>query len=366
VIRLVPLGEVLHRSTETVARRPDGVYREVTVRLWGKGVVERRTATGAEIAGTRRFVVKPGQFILSRIDARNGACGIVPDSLADAVVSNDFPVFDVDPSMALPAYLGWVGRSNQFVDICRHASEGTTNRVRLQENRFLRELIPLPALAEQHRIVARIEELASKIEQAEAIRCEARYECATLLRSEMRRVFSTPSWLESALEDLCSEIVVDNLHSNPVYADDGVPCVRSPDVGWGTLNLDTALKTDEAEYRRRVVRGEPRLGDIVLVREGGGTGKCALVHEGQRFSLGQRVMMLRPELSRVLPEFLLFQLLSPTVFDDQIVPLSKGSASPHLNIGALRRFRLNATWRNSGMSSDALGRCWAGSRPSNR
>src|SRR3546814_9842440 len=67
-------------------------------------------------------------------------------------------------------------------------------------------------------------------------------------------------------------------------------------------------------------------------------GKCALVAPGQRFSLGQRVMMLRPDKSRVLPQFFLHQLLSPVIQEDHILPLSKGSASPHLNIGALRRF----------------------------
>ena len=48
----------------------------------------------------------------------------------------------------------------------------------------------------------------------------------------------------------------------------GDTSVRSPDVGGGTLNLATALKTDEAEYRRRTVRGEPQQDDIVMVREG--------------------------------------------------------------------------------------------------
>lgn len=78
--------------------------------------------------------------------------------------------------------------------------------------------------------------------------------------------------------------------------------------------------------------------DIVLVREGGGTGKAAIVLEGQRFSLGQRVMMLRPDKSLVMPKFFLYQILSPSIYEDQILPRCKGSASPHLNIGALRRF----------------------------
>jgi type I restriction enzyme S subunit len=50
-------------------------------------------------------------------------------------------------------------------------------------------------------------------------------------------------------------------------------------------------------------------------------------------------MMLRPSQEKVLPRFFLYQLLSPLVQDDQIGRLCKGSASPHLNIGALRRFR---------------------------
>ncbi len=60
---------------------------------------------------------------------------------------------------------------------------------------------------------------------------------------------------------------------------------------------------------------------------------------GQRFSLGQRVMMLRPRREIVHPRFFLYQLLSPLIQEDQIAPLSKGSASPHLNIGVLRHFR---------------------------
>lgn len=33
-------------------------------------------------------------------------------------------------------------------------------------------------------------------------------------------------------------------------------------------------------------------------------------------------------------------MLSPLIQEEQVAPLSKGSASPHLNIGALRRFAL--------------------------
>lgn len=93
---LVALGEVLRKSEESVPIDPNATYREVTIKLWGKGGVLRREASGSEIAAARRSVVRAGQFILSRIDARNGAFGIVPDSLDGAVVSNDFPSFNLN------------------------------------------------------------------------------------------------------------------------------------------------------------------------------------------------------------------------------------------------------------------------------
>lgn len=101
--RLVPLGEALIKSDEAVSLKPDERYKEVTVRLWGKGVTQRRVATGAEIAAGCRTVVRAQQFIVSRIDARNGVFGLVPDELDGAAVSNDFPVFNINISLVCPS-----------------------------------------------------------------------------------------------------------------------------------------------------------------------------------------------------------------------------------------------------------------------
>lgn len=179
----VALGEVLRKSEESVPIDPNATYSEVTIKLWGKGVVLRREAAGSEIAAPRRSVVRAEQFILSRIDARNGAFGIVPPSLDGAVVSNDFPSFSLNTQRIIPKYLGWLSRSADFVDLCKAASEGTTNRVRLKEEKFLGTTIALPSLAQQQRIVAWIEELAAKIEEAQGLRLEAVEEAKAIVTS---------------------------------------------------------------------------------------------------------------------------------------------------------------------------------------
>jgi type I restriction enzyme S subunit len=84
---VVALGGVLTKSNERITLDPEARYKQVTVRLRGKGAVLRAEVLGAEIAATKQVVVRANQFIVSRIDARNGAFAIIPAKLDGAVVS---------------------------------------------------------------------------------------------------------------------------------------------------------------------------------------------------------------------------------------------------------------------------------------
>lgn len=164
----VALGELLRRSDEATVLDPAAEYHEVTIKLWGKGVVSRGKVRGGDVVSARR-VVHAYQLILSKIDARNGAIGLVPPELDGAIVSNDFPSFEFrDPERCDAAFMGWLVRSAAFVELCKAASEGTTNRVRIKEDRFLDQQIGLPPLPEQQAIVARLDALADKTREVEA------------------------------------------------------------------------------------------------------------------------------------------------------------------------------------------------------
>lgn len=186
----VPLGELLSRNEKLVTLLPEERYQEITIRLWGKGVLQRGVVNGIDIAADRRFQVSASQFIVSRIDARNGAMGIVPPELDNAIVTNDFPSFNVNRDKMIPEFLGWLCRTADFVDKCRSASEGTTNRVRLKEERFMQLAIPLPPLEEQRRIVVRIDSLVSKLEEVKLTRQLQVEEANAMLRSRFSQITS--------------------------------------------------------------------------------------------------------------------------------------------------------------------------------
>lgn len=185
---LVPLGEVLSPSADRVHLDPDQTYAQVTARLWGKGLALRGRVKGSEIAAAQQNRVSTNQFVISKIDARHGAFGIVPPELDGAVVSNDFPAFNVDPAKSLPEYVAWVARTAWFIAICKSASEGSTNRVRLKESRFLRQSIPLPNTAEQRTIVSRLDQAASAVATRGNAAADVTIEIESTLRAAFARI----------------------------------------------------------------------------------------------------------------------------------------------------------------------------------
>ena len=160
------IGSFLVKSRDIIEVQDDVEYKQVTLKINNGGVVPRNngaTLKGSKIGTKRQHVIHAGQFILSKIDARNGAYGIVPSELEGAIVTNDFPVFDVDTKKIIPQFLVLVSTTNKFVEFARKCSSGTTNRKRIDIDAFLNQQIPLPSIEEQETI---LEEYNSCIQSA--------------------------------------------------------------------------------------------------------------------------------------------------------------------------------------------------------
>ena len=147
------LGTFLVRVKQEANVEPDRVYKQITVRLYGNGVVLRQMMLGRDIRTRPQFIAQADQLIMSRIDARNGAFGLIPDELGGALVSQDFPLFQINTSVVEPGFLALLLRSDQFAEACKRASRGTTNRKRLKEDLFLNETVPIPPLDIQRKVV---------------------------------------------------------------------------------------------------------------------------------------------------------------------------------------------------------------------
>jgi type I restriction enzyme S subunit len=338
----VELAEVLRRSDATITIAPDAEYREVTVRLWGRGVVLRGTVAGTSIAASRRFVTKAGQLILSRIDARNGAIGIVPPQLDGAVVTNDFPLFDLTSERIDSAFLGWLTKTRVFVELCQRASEGTTNRVRLQEDRFLSLEIPLPPLAEQRRIVARIEELSTKIEEARGLRQEAAEETGTLLLTHAGEIFRGLSqrFPRREFASFAPHITSGPRNWAKHYVEGGHRFYRAQDVGPNGDVIEDSKVFIEPPPGAQGRSAMLECGDLMLVITGATVGRVAVFHPGlERGFVSQHVAICRLPARQVKAEFALWDLRSPDG-QTQLLGQRYGQGKPGLNLSNIRALRL--------------------------
>ncbi|WP_261624276.1 restriction endonuclease subunit S [Nesterenkonia marinintestina] len=147
--------------------------RFVTVKLNGGGAIRRVIGAGKTPVPFTGYRVQTGQFIYSRIDARNGAFAIVPAELDGAVVSKDFPVFEIRRNRIDDRYLQHFFASGQLEQQIRARSRGATNRRRIKEDEFLGFPIALPPLPEQRRI-------ATILDHADALRAKRRQVLAHL------------------------------------------------------------------------------------------------------------------------------------------------------------------------------------------
>jgi len=125
------IGDILTRNKTPVDIEDGNTYVQVTIRTNYMGVVPRGVRSGASIGTKRQYVVSAGQFILSRIDARNGAFGIVPDELEGAIVTNDFLAFDIDQEEVDIEFFNIFLQSPSFLEACVKASRGNTESPRV-------------------------------------------------------------------------------------------------------------------------------------------------------------------------------------------------------------------------------------------
>lgn len=150
---LIKIGSFLKRNKTQIIVNDNTTYKRVTIKLYNGGVFLRDTEIGKKIGTKKQFIIKEGQFLLSKIDARNGAFGIATNEVDGAIITADFLAFDIDTSRINPYFLVLLTTTTKFMHFAQSASSGTTGRQRIDESKFLDTKIPLPSLDIQKQIV---------------------------------------------------------------------------------------------------------------------------------------------------------------------------------------------------------------------
>ena len=201
--------------------------------------------------------------------------------------------------------------------------------------------IPVPSIAEQQRIVVYLDAAFAQIDELKSNAERQLAEARALFQAALTQAMQPkPGWQCLYLEDVCSHII-DCPHTTPKKSPviTNYPCIRTSELKNGRIEWSTMQYLDKAEYEKRISRLEPKPNDIVYGREGT-YGDAVILPEGYHFSLGQRTMLLRPNIKIVLPAFLHKQMISTHVYN-QAKAKNSGCGVGHVNVKDIKRFILH-------------------------
>jgi len=151
----IKIKDFLCRKKEAVRIDPNNEYSLTTVRLHHKGVILRERKKG-NLIKSKMFKISEGQFILSGIDARNGAFGIVPKELDGALITNDFWTFEINEKIVKRDFFYWFTNTPLFLEVCHKSSKGETQRIRLQKELFINFEFHFPPIEKQEEFLKQL------------------------------------------------------------------------------------------------------------------------------------------------------------------------------------------------------------------
>lgn len=367
---MVRIKEFLTRNKTSITIQDDVLYKRATIKVRNGGIFLRDTVLGNKIGTKKQFLISKGQFLLSKIDARNGAFGVVPDILNEGIITGNFWTFDVDYSKVNPHYLALLTTTKEFISFCDQASNGTTNRHYLQEDSFLNIKVPLPSLEDQDKLVANynciINEANSRFSEGLIKSREARAylsECIGVEELHPNGIYAEITKFELIKYSQIRGWDVENILNNNIYVSSKYDTIslnkdnslytdikrgKSPQynkesdvfilnqkcIRWGSIDIQYAKPVDSTWLKCINEDDFTKEGDILINSTGEGTiGRSAIVNKNNAGLLyDSHILLLRLNKSRILPEY--FELVfNSSYVQEQITKVKSARTTKQTELG---------------------------------
>jgi type I restriction enzyme, S subunit len=224
--------------------------------------------------------------------------------------------------------------SSQKRELTKLGTGSTFLAIRRDDLKYLP--IPLPPLEEQKRI-------AAILDKADAIR-RKRQQAIELADQFLRSVFldmfgdpvTNPKGFEIVdLSSLCHK-VTDGTHHSPKPQLEGVPYITAKHVKPNRLDFykNPTFISQEA-HEEIFARCAPAKGDVLYIKDGATTGAAAINHYEFQFSMLSSLALIKPQVERLLPEYLCDWLNFPAN-KDRIIRNVSGAAITRLTISKIK------------------------------
>jgi type I restriction enzyme S subunit len=335
----VRLGEVV---TERQERPAPGDIELGKIRVLAKigfneGKIELRNDSETK---TGMILIRPGDFVISGINAAKGAIAIYDPSTDEPIAATiHYGSYIPNTTKVDVRFLWWLLRSNAFREILMEYVPGGI-KTELKAKRLLPVPILLPPLPEQRRIVARIEALAGEIERARELRQQVIIEAEALIYSAMRAVrikLLQSSYPQEALGSI-TKVTSGGTPSrdNPAFWNGSIPWVKTGELIDGDVNSTEEYITKAGMENSSAKLYPPQTVLVALYGQGqtrGRTGRLLIPA-----TTNQACCAIFPNRAKLDPRFLQLWLRSLYL---ELREDAKGGAQPNWNGKMIKELKIS-------------------------
>ena len=384
----VKISDFLIRKKDTIEITDNIKYKRLTIRGKNQGVCLRDEEDGVNIGTKKQFIAKVGQFILSKIDAMNGAFGIVPKEIDEAIITGNFWTFDINTQKVNIEWFNLYVSLPSFIKICDGLSSGTTHRKYLDEKKFSNFELFLPSIDEQKSMLTNFYNIKnltdimsegidtqlayisclrqSILQQAvEGKLCEQNPDdepaCVLLEKikaekeklieekkikkqkdlppiTEEENTFELPQgWKWCRLDDICS--ITDGTHQTPNYTEVGMPFLSAQNVKPFKFMPENFRCISQLDYENYVKTSKAEIGDVLMARVGAGIGEAAIVDVYMDFAIYVSLCLIKPFYRMLNMNYILNWINGPFgKSTTKLNTLGKGTSQGNLNLALIRNF----------------------------
>ncbi len=331
-----------------VTLQDDEEYELVTVRRAYGGVDSRGIYKGKEVLVKTYFSVKKNDFIISKRQIAHGACGLVPDRLNGAVVSNEYNVFKAKEGTNIQ-FFNLMMQLPHYKRLFYLMSDGVhIEKLLFKTSDWMKRSLAIPPLAEQEKI-AEILQTQDKLIELQQKKIE---ELKRLKKVYLSKMFPkkgcnvpeirfpgfTDPWEQRKLGEVVSQITTGlnprdnfklNSGGNNYY-------VTIKNFEHGVLHLDDKCDFVDDEALTLIQARSDLKKDDILFTSIGRVGDCYLIENTPKnWNINESVFSLRPNKNIVEPVYLFHTIHSDIVLN-QILNNITGSTFKSIKIGDLK------------------------------
>jgi type I restriction enzyme S subunit len=310
------------------------------MRLYGLGPFHRELKLASKIQKKSHFVIRKNDVIYNKLFAWKGTFGIVSGELDGMFVSDKFPTYELNEKLVDRDFLRWYFRYPPLWEQARQMSIGSAalSKLTLNPPKFMELTIPLPPLSEQRRIVAKIELLAAKIDEATPLKQESTSLTSLLTKSSSSQVFHGK---ECSVGEVSNVTKLAGFEYTKYFTNAGpgpIRVVRAGNVRNSGLDLSNAM-TIPSEVSNALPRSQLQAGDVVMTFIGAKIGDVTHILSAHgRLHCGPNVARITP--SAALDTEYLERMLQAPYVQDQILEITKSTAQPSLSMKTIRELRV--------------------------